>query len=284
MRSLLILFLLSLPATVWGDYESIDELIRAYDDQSCKACHAGVHKEWSSTYHARALVNSLGVLRDYIENGVAKEWKRKFGKNELMRCMVCHAPQLKDASESLAGEVARLALTATDDKDPTAREAARKSLDRLGVNCVVCHNTMAVVEKNRRGDPQPGVYYGPGGIPSPAHGTARSTAIGSAAFCGQCHGLYTPADREVVFCTSLYESYQDRYRADGGLKSCQDCHMRGENRGHRISGRHDVNTVREGIAFEMDAVGIRQYPGRWVPTAVVSVNLLNRAGHRIPDG
>jgi hypothetical protein len=284
MRLCLILCLLTLPVTVKAEYQSIDELTRAYDDQPCKACHVGIHQEWSSTYHAHAMVNSLSILRDFIENGVAKEWKKEFSKKDLMRCMDCHAPQLKDASESLARGIARLALAATDDRDPAAKEAARKSLDRLGVNCVVCHNTMAMLERNRRGEPQAGVYYGPGGRPTPAHGTAGSTAITSSAFCGQCHSLYTSADREIVFCTSLYESYQDGYRADGGLKSCQQCHMQGEKRAHRISGRHDVNMVREGIVFEADAVGFRQHPGRWVPTAVVSVSLGNRAGHRIPDG
>jgi len=283
MRLFPVLLILALPAAVRAEYQSLDELVRAYDDRPCQACHAGIHRDWNSTYHARAMVSSLGVLRDFIENGVKKEWKREFGKKELMRCMDCHAPQLRDASETLAREVGRLALTATDNRDPAAKEAALKSLGRLGVNCIVCHNTMAVVERNRLGEPLPGVFYGPSGRPSPAHGSARSAAIGSSAFCGQCHGLYTPADRETVFCTSLYESYQDRYRADGGLKSCQDCHMR-EGRGHRITGRHDVDKVREAIGFEADAVGIRQYPGRWIPTAVLTVRLDNRAGHRIPDG
>jgi hypothetical protein len=219
-----------------------------------------------------------------METGLARDWKRPVSKRELMRCMVCHAPQLDEASESLAREVAQLALTATDDRDAAAKAAARKSLDRLGVDCVVCHNTRVGVERNLKGAPQPGVYYGPTGTPTPAHGTARSTAITSSAFCGQCHGVYTAPDRETVFCTSLYESYQDRYRADGGLKSCQECHMRAKNRGHRIPGGHDPAMVGDGIAFDADVAGFRQYPGRWVPTAVVSASLTNRAGHRIPDG
>ncbi len=283
MRLLLILFLLVLPAAVYGEYQTIDELVRAYGDESCKACHAGIHGEWMSSHHAHSAVNSLGVLREFID-AVKKDWKREFGKKELMLCMDCHAPQLKDASESLAREVTRQAITATDEKDEAAKEAARKILDRLNVNCVVCHNTKAALEINQKSGPQAGVYYGPAGKPSPAHGTAKSTGITSSLFCGQCHSLYTAPDREIVFCTSLYESYQDQYRANGGLESCQDCHMRAKGRGHRITGRHDVNMVRDGIAFEAKVIGIRQYPGRWIPTVVVSVSLGNRAGHRIPDG
>jgi Zn-finger protein len=284
MRLLLLLFLIGLPAAACAEYQTIDELVRAYGGESCRACHAAVHEEWQSSYHAHSVVNSLTVLRDFIENGLGRDWKKPVSKGELLRCMECHAPQLNDASESLAREVARLALTATDDRDAAAREAARKTLDRLNVNCVVCHNTKAGVEKNLKGAPRPGVYYGPTGKPSPAHGTARSTAITSSVFCGQCHGVYTAPDRETVFCTSLYESYQDQYRANGGLASCQECHMRADKRGHRISGRHDLNTVREGIAFAADVEGFRQHPGRWIPTAVVSVSLGSRAGHRIPDG
>jgi hypothetical protein len=283
MRWLLLFFLLVPPAAARAEFASLDELVRAYDAESCKACHPTIYEEWTSSYHARSGLNSLGVLREFIE-AVERDWQREFRKEDLMRCMDCHAPQLKDASESLVREVARLVVAATDDKDAAGKEAARKSLARLNVNCVSCHNLKAAVEKNLQGAPQPGVYYGPTGKPSPAHGTARSSAITSSPFCGQCHSLYTAADRETAFCTSLYESYQDHYRANGGLESCQDCHMRAKGRGHRMPGRHDLDAVRDGITLEASAVGIRLHPGRWVPAAVVSISLGNRAGHRIPDG
>ena len=283
MRWLLLLFLLAMPAAARAEFENIDELVRAYDVESCKACHAAIYEEWESSYHALAGVNSLGVLRDFME-AVGRDWQREFDKAELMRCMDCHAPQVKDASASLVREIARLAEVATGDGDEAAREAARKSLARLNVNCVACHNLKAAVEKNQHGAPQPGVFYGPTGRPSPAHGTARSSAFTTSPFCGQCHSLYTAPDREIAFCTSLYGSYQDHYRAKGGLESCQDCHMRTKGRGHRMPGRHDLDAVRDAISLEASAVGVRLQPGRWVPAAVVSVSLGNRAGHRIPDG
>jgi Zn-finger protein len=283
MQWLLLLSLLVLPAAARAEFTSLDELVRASDAETCKACHPSVYEEWASSYHALSGVNSLGVLREFIE-AVERDWHREFGKEDLMRCMDCHAPQLKDASESLVREVARLVVVAIDGQDEASQEAARKSLARLNVNCVGCHNLKAAVEKNLHGAPQPGVFYGPTGKSSPAHGTARSSALTSSPFCGQCHSLYTAADREIAFCTSLYESYQDHYRANGGLESCQDCHMRSKERGHRMPGRHDLDAVRDGISLEASAVGIRLHPGRWVPAAVVSVSLGNRAGHRIPDG
>ncbi|KAF0216933.1 MAG: hypothetical protein FD174_3488 [Geobacteraceae bacterium] len=281
VRFFLLMFLLALPVTVFGEYRTIDELAKAYSDEACKSCHARVHEEWSSSYHARSVVNSLGILREFIEVGLKKDWKKPVNREELMRCMGCHAPQLKDASESLIGEVARLAVAAAGEKEGGE---ARKSLERLSVNCVVCHNTMAGVERNLKGAPVPGVYYGPAGKATPAHGTRKSAALTSSLFCGQCHGIYTPPDREIVFCTSLYESYQDAYRANGGLKSCQECHMRAKGRGHRTPGSHQAEIVREGIGLEVDAAGVRLTPGQWTPAVLVSATLSNRAGHRTPDG
>lgn len=283
LLSLLIIPML-MPGMAWAEYSTIEELVRAYDDEPCRACHSNIHDEWHESRHAQALVSSLGVFREFVETGVERDWKRDVRKEDLMRCMDCHAPQLKDASESLVKEVVRLALAATDTKDTASMEAARNTLSRVSVNCVVCHNTKASLEKNLKGPPLSGVYYGPFGKPTPDHGTARSTAITSPLFCGQCHGPYAAGDGEIAFCTSLYESHQDHYRANGGLEKCQDCHMRAKGRGHRTPGGHDIDMLRDGIAFETSALGIRQYPGRWVPAAVVSVNIGTRAGHRTPDG
>ena len=102
-----------------------------------------------------------------------------------------------------------------------------------------------MIEKNAGGPAEKGTYYGPTGPPSPAHGTKKTAALSSPVFCGQCHRTYT--DREIVFCSSLYESYQDAYRAGGGTKRCQECHMQAKGRGHRMPGSHDPVLVQEGL-------------------------------------
>jgi hypothetical protein len=201
-----------------------------------------------------------------------------------MRCMECHAPQLAAGSEAVAREVAALIVTAVDGQDAGAREAARTALAGLSVNCIVCHHTRAVLEKNLQGLPEKGVYHGPSGKATPAHGTLRSTAITSALFCGQCHRSYTPPDGELIFCSSLYESYQDAYRSGGGTQTCQQCHMHARERGHRMPGAYDPQMLADAIHLEAAARGIRVQPGKWLSAAVVEVNLTTRAGHRIPDG
>ncbi len=116
----------------------------------------------------------------------------------------------------------------------------------------MCHNTKVVLEKNLLGAPAAGVYYGPTGKKSPAHKTAKSVAMTRALFCGQCHGIYTPPDGDFIGCNTLYGSHQDAYRGNGGAETCQDCHMRAANRGHKFPGAYEVDIVREGIGLDIE--------------------------------
>jgi mono/diheme cytochrome c family protein len=198
--------------------------------------------------------------------------------------MECHAPMLRDASEDLVKEVAGLILAAVDEKDAGKKAEAKKELDKLNVNCIVCHNMKVGAEKNLRGAPAPGVYYGPAGKASPAHKTEKSSTITSAIFCGQCHGMLGAPDGEWLVCNTLYGSYQDGYRGNGGTGTCQECHMKAKNRGHRFPGAYDAEILKDGIGLDVQAVGVNLTPGKWIPTAIVNIGLTNQAGHRIPDG
>ncbi|HET6514605.1 MAG TPA: multiheme c-type cytochrome ExtKL [Thermodesulfovibrionales bacterium] len=281
---LVIAAMVALPFAASAEYKTIDEVVKAYSDESCKTCHAKVYDEWKASYHAQSVVHSVGGIRNFIVVGLGKEWDKPVSKEHLMRCMDCHAPHLKDASESLIKEVAQLIVASVDEKDEGKKAAAKRELGKLNVNCVICHNTKVSIEKNLKGAPKEGVYYGPSGNPSPAHGTEKSSVITSAIFCGQCHGMYTPPDGDVIGCNTLYGSYQDAYRGNGGTETCQECHMEKANRGHTFPGAYQVEIVREGIGLDVQAAGIRLHPGKWVPTAIVNVGLINKAGHRIPDG
>jgi hypothetical protein len=283
MRLLLILFLLVTPPAVCAEYQTIDELAQAYSDESCKACHARIYEEWQSSFHSHSVINSLGIMREYLVVGL-EEWKKPLDREQLMRCMNCHAPQLREASEPLIKEVARLIVAAVDEKDEARKSEAKRTLAKLNVNCIICHNTVVTLEKNLKGMSRKGVYYGPSGRPSPVHGTEKSRAIRSSLFCGQCHKLITHTDGDIVFCSSLYESYQDSYRSGGGTETCQDCHMKAKARGHRMPGGHELSMVKDGIRLSPDVLGVYVQPGKWVPTAIVNVGLTNEAGHRTPDG
>ena len=278
------LIVIGLPASAGAEYKTIDDLAKAYSSDTCKGCHAKVHEDWKSSFHSQSIVHSLGGIRNFIAVGLPQEWKQPVSKAHLMRCMACHAPMLKDATEGLAKQVAGLIVTAVDEKDEAKKAAARAELAKLNVNCVVCHNMMVNVEKNLTGGPKPGVYYSPSGRQSPAHKTEKSPVLTTALFCGQCHGIHTPPDGDAIVCNTLYGSYQDGYRANGGSETCQDCHMKAKGRGHRFPGAYEAEIVKDGIGLDFQAAAIRLNPGKWVPTAVVNIGLINRAGHRIPDG
>lgn len=283
VRLLLVLIVLAVPLTAVAEYKTIDDLAKAYSVDSCKACHAKVHDDWRSSYHSQSIVHSLGGMRNYIVVGLGQEWKKPVSKEQLMRCMDCHAPMLREASEPLIKQVADLIVAAVDEKDEAKKAAAKKELGKLNVNCITCHSTKISIEKNLRGAPQPGVYYGPTGRPSPAHKTEKTPVIATAIFCGQCHGIHTAPDGDDLVCNTLYGSYMDGFRGNGGTETCQGCHMAGA-KGHKFPGAYDVEMVREGIGIDVQAMGFKITPGKWVPTAAVNVGLINNAGHRIPDG
>jgi len=60
--------------------------------------------------------------------------------------------------------------------------------------------------------------------------------------------------------------------------------MKKNNRGHTFPGAYQLDIAKEGLAFDAQITGIRLHPGKWIPTAIVTVGLTNKAGHRIPDG
>jgi mono/diheme cytochrome c family protein len=276
--------IVALPFAVQAEYKTIDDLAKAYSVDKCKTCHAKVHDEWKSSYHSQSIVHSVGGMRNFIIVGLGQEWKKPVSKENLMRCMDCHAPMLWEASESLAKQVADMIVAAVDEKDEGKKAAAKKELAKLNVNCIICHNSKISIAKNLVGAPKPGVYYGSTGKASPAHGTEKTPVISTALFCGQCHGIYTPPDGDFIGCNTLYGSYQDGFRGNGGTETCQDCHMKAGNKGHRFPGAYNLEMVKEGIAVDVQAAGVKLTPGKWVPTAVVNVGLINNAGHRIPDG
>lgn len=276
--------IVALPYAAQAEYKTIDDLAKAYSVDKCKTCHAKVHDDWKTSYHSQSIVHSLGGMRNFIIVGLGQEWKKPVSKENLMRCMDCHAPMLREASESLAKQVADMIVAAVDEKDEGKKAAAKKELAKLNVNCIICHNSKISIAKNLVGTPKPGVYYGPTGKASPAHGTEKTPVISTALFCGQCHGIYTPPDNDFIGCNTLYGSYQDGFRGNGGTETCQDCHMKAGNKGHKFPGAYNLEMVKEGIAVDVQAAGVKLTPGKWVPTAVVNVGLINNAGHRIPDG
>jgi len=289
--AILILFPIGLQATE-KQAESIDELLEMFDETSCAECHETVHEEWAASWHAHSIVSSLKGMHNFIELGLAKEWETPLTKGQLLKCLDCHAPAVNYASEELAVKIGRMIVTAFKQKGTAEGEAAKKQLSRLNIGCLSCHNIKATeVARGFNGPPEKGMIYGPHGAePDDGHETTEMVDITRSAFCMQCHGIYKAPDGETIQCNTLSGSYRDGYVAMGGSQTCQDCHMK---KGHLFPGGHDLETVKEGLGFNVQINPYKHLPGQikgvksskeWVPSAVVTVFIENRTGHRVPDG
>ena len=272
--------------------DTIDELVAMFDESSCMDCHDEIHNQWSGSWHAQSVVSSLGSIHNFIEIGLKKEWETEVTRAQLLKCLDCHAPVVNFASEKLAVEIADMIVTATKENGKPAGDAAKKELSKLNVGCLSCHNLKALaVAPGWNGPPEEGMIYGPHGEEAgDAHETLASIDMTRAAFCMQCHGIYTAADGETIQCNTLSGSYLNSYLAKGGSKTCQDCHM---EKGHLFPGGRDLDTVKQGLGFNVQINPYKHLPGqvegvkdakKWVPSAVVTVFIENKTGHRVPDG
>ena len=272
--------------------DTLDELEQMFDESSCMDCHDEIHNEWAGSWHAQSVVSSLGSFHNFIEIGVKKEWETEVTKAQLLKCMDCHAPVINFASEKLAVEIAEKLVTAFKEKGTPTGDAAKKDLARLKVGCLSCHNIKALsVAPGFNGPPEKGMIYGPHGEDADdAHETLQANDMTQSGFCMQCHGVYTDADGETIQCNTLSGSYRNGYVAKGGSQSCQDCHMK---KGHLFPGGHDLETVKEGLGFDVQINPYKHLPGqikdvkdakKWVPSAIVTIFIENKSGHRVPDG
>jgi hypothetical protein len=290
MKTKLLIMVLAVVLLVPGittakEADTIDELVAMFDDSKCMKCHPKVTKEWKESYHSKSVTSSLKGMRNFYAIGVPEEWDKKLTKVEVLKCLDCHVPEVNYASEKLAVEIAEMIIKVKDTKSKKEKEKLTKELSKLRVGCISCHNLKATtIAKGLLGEPVKDAVYGAQGKEAPEHLTIQSNAIKSSLFCAQCHGKYIASDGERIMCNTLNGSYYNNYVSKGGSETCQDCHMHKNNRGHRLPGGHDLDIVKEGIGFRVNIVGVRHGVGKWIPRAIISVDLINKAGHRIPDG
>jgi Zn-finger protein len=276
---------------------TIDELAQMYDVSSCKECHAQQFKEWEQSYHAQSLVGSprtMATIASTIKDGLLKEYTYSGAKKvqdltveHMMVCAKCHLPQLRDATDAVAQEIAQAAIDGAG-----GDEKAKVKLGKLGINCLICHNSKAIIHKWTDGEIQADTIYGSkdGAHDDPRFSKLKaSPTIPESIMCGQCHGLGPNFDlTEPTQCATLYGSYLHAYVPSGGDQSCQDCHMRqeGEGMGHAMQAYRNPQIRAKAVAMEVDARGYKFLPaaGDSVATALVTVKMTSKAGHRIPDG
>lgn len=272
--------------------KTIDELAKMYDVSSCKECHAKIFDEWEQSLHAKSLIGTprtLGGLTGFFKSLMTNEYSesgvkdaKDFKKEHVWACAKCHLPQLEHSTDDVAKEIVKAVLDQDQD-----------TLKKVGINCLVCHNEKAIIHKWQDGTPKKDTIYGPN--KEGAHGDKvfsklkKSVVIKESAMCGQCHGLGPNFEMpQPTQCATLYGSYLHAYASNGGTETCQDCHMKKHNTGHKFPAYRDPEIAKSAVTVEVDVKGYQFLPstqgGFPIPTALLTVKLINNAGHRIPDG
>lgn len=296
LRVAAVLFLVSLlpvgtAAAQEKKAKTVDELAKMYDVSSCKQCHPKEFDEWAKSIHARSLIGTgrtMATIRTAIQDGMMKEWTKSGIKevkdikvDHMLHCLKCHLPQLKDATDAVAQQIAKAVI----DGDTV-------TLEKVNINCIICHNQKALIHKLVDGEPEPNAIYG---NKEGSHGDKMFTALKKSPImkesiiCGQCHGLGPNFDlANPTQCATLYGSYLHNYVQSSGVlpETCQECHMTKYKTGHVMPGYRDPAVAKAAVAVDVQARGYQVLfkPGEHIPTAAVQVKLTSTAGHRIPDG
>jgi hypothetical protein len=292
-RMLMALALVSLPCSASAkEAQTLAELVQQYDATSCKECHPEIYAQWEQSLHAKPMLGPIGrtlaTFQGYVNSRDTELKKSRevapTTKEFLKPCIECHLPQMMDASDKVADEIAKAIV-----------DGDEEVLSKLQITCIVCHNRNAIIRKFRDGNPQPGVIYGPKHV-GPHDDkrfttAAKSEMLRDSVFCAQCHqGPNVQHYAEPMWCTSTFDSHQQFYVPMGGTESCQECHMKKEG-GHRFPPNYQdpaqtSKRLGEWIDLNLTAIGYRMKPDakNFIPMVVVNSEVVSRIGHRFPDG
>ncbi|MEE2828635.1 MAG: cytochrome c family protein [Myxococcota bacterium] len=202
----LALFLLG--ACIPGTPLTSEELL---DPVACADCHAEHYEQWSGSMHAYAADDPVFVAMN--ERG-----QRETGGELGSFCVECHAPMAVRTGATEDGlNLAEL--------DPKLR----------GVTCAFCHRIDSIED-----DHNARMTLGPeatmrGGIADPVRTRAHASVYSplhdrhqrdSAALCGSCHDVVTPAG---VHLERTFVEWQESVFGHEGVSqlTCGNCHMRG---------------------------------------------------------
>lgn len=262
--------------------KTLDEFVKMFDSSRCKGCHAQIYEDWEKSMHAQSLFNTRGTVGGYkrmIEGYLMEAWGKSGVKTvkdikveHFAQCFKCHLPHFN--KDTVTDDIARELAEALVKQDAA-------TVKKVGITCIVCHNTKAIIYGWQDGKPEKNVIYGSkdGSHPDAIYKTMKKVVtMGEAVACGQCHGTGPNFEfPHASQCATAYGSYLHAYIPAGGSKTCQDCHMKDSNKGHRMPAYRDPDMAKMAVDMNVD---ITKAGDR----AVVTVKITNKAGHRIPDG
>jgi hypothetical protein len=283
-----LLIILITPQNVFSKKaDTIDELVAMYDITPCADCHEDKHDEWKTSTMGNSVIDPrvLRGWRTFIKLELDQE--ETLSRKDLTICLNCHVPHIKDASEKLIVDIAGLVITAVEHTESSKREAAKKELSKLNLNCLGCHNLKA---RGFNKQPEPGVIYVPNDIDTDAHEeagykTIKSEFMKTSDFCAQCH--HCPPEVPWESCPTLYTTYIEDFIGKGRKETCQECHMMGEEKSHKFLGPENSDFLKSAVTLTLNARPTKYvdtYEGRMIPALAIKINLTNNSGHTIPHG
>jgi len=183
------------------------------DPETCKGCHPGHFREWSSSMHAYA-------AKDPVFIAMNARGQRETGGALGDFCVRCHAPMAVIDGLTTDG----LNLDELPDRD-------------RGVSCYFCHNLVAI-----EGDHNAQLRIADdttmrGTIRDPVQPTAHRaehsellvhTNRSASAICGGCHDIVTPNGVHLERTFAEYQQSISAMSAEPGgppFDACQSCHM-----------------------------------------------------------
>ena len=287
----IIILLISISLTYYPAYakkaSTIDELAEMYSIELCAQCHEDKHSEWKRSTMGHSVIDPrvLRGWRTFIKLELDKD--DSLSRKDLTICISCHVPEIKYATNELVVHIADLVITALEDKEEAQRDAAKKELSKLNLNCLGCHNLMATGFNT---SPEKGVIYVPNDIDDSAHSavgykTIKSPFMKTPDFCAQCH--HCPPSVPWEDCPTLYTTYIEDFVNKGRKETCQDCHMPGEGRSHTFLGPDNSEFLKSAVNINLNARPTRiinTYESVMTPALLIEVELRNNAGHVIPHG
>ncbi|NUQ39266.1 MAG: hypothetical protein HUU23_16090 [Caldilineales bacterium] len=259
---------------------------------SCQECHGEIYDEWAQSYHSKTLTAMMGSFAKYIK--YVQSEKGALTSADMMGCLGCHGPAMRFASEE---EMLHLATLVVDGQ--------KDAVSDIGVDCVSCH-TLAASGEPWVHPEQPLTVYGPlrdaveakGGDGQLVHESVFSADMGKSEMCAACHTYITPDDIHVeggtwdIVCSLTYDAWEVAAKGKATGNQCQDCHM---------PKRDGFAAQVSGVTMPARAVPSHTFPG-WHSdaklagatdmslaakveggTLVVTVTIVSKVGHRMPD-
>jgi hypothetical protein len=209
--------------------DSIDDLVLLDDVVLCKNCHKEHGSQWPKSAHSGSVADhsTLKAFKSYIEFTQESAYGRTAGLELRDNCFTCHAPRVKNASDSLLKEISGLIITAVEYQGTLKGKSAVKELSKISIDCGVCHLIYGMPE----GEIEPNILYGPGWdehelAHTRDHGfdTIGSPYLMSSDMCTRCHHELNAGIPSIV--KKMHKNSQSHFmEANNVNKTCQSCHM-----------------------------------------------------------